>query len=147
MDRLGAGCIVRPDDVETLAFDWGEIRLLSEPKLTGAKQMTCGLVELGIGQGHADHSHPGAEEIIYVISGEGEQTVDGKGPVRVTSGASIFVPEGVTHSTLNTGTDTLRLFVAYSPTGAEEDLRGLPDCKTLPPGQHDTGEFHLVDED
>jgi len=135
MDKLGKGCIVRPEDVETLVYDWGTINILSEPKLTGAERMTCGLVELAPGGGHDRHNHPGTEEIIFVISGEGEQTVDDQGPVHVTPGSSIFVPNSAYHSTLNTGSETMRLLVIYAPTGAEEDLRAIPGVKIVPPGQ------------
>ena len=133
MDKLGDGAVVRPEDVETLVYDWGRINLLSEPKLTGAERMTCGLVQLAPGAGHDRHNHPGTEEIIYVLEGEGEQTVDDHGPVHVTPGSSIFVPKDAFHSTLNTGTETMRLFVIYCPTGAEEDLRSIPGVQTLPP--------------
>ena len=133
MEKLGKGCVVYADEVETLQFDWGKIRLLSEPKLTGAERMTFGRVELDPGAGHDRHNHPDTEEIIYVVSGEGEQMVDDEGPVHVKPGASIFVPNSAYHSTLNTGDETMVLLVAYCPVGAEEDLRALPDCRVLPP--------------
>ncbi len=133
MEQLGKGCVVYADEVETLKFDWGKIRLLSEPKLTGAARMTFGRVELAPGAGHDRHNHPDTEEIIYCLSGVGEQTVDDEGPVAIRPGASIFVPDSAYHSTLNTGTETLVLLVVYCPVGAEEDLRSLPDCRVLPP--------------
>ena len=77
MDKLGKGCVVYADEVETMQFDWGKIRLLSEPGLTGAEMMTFGRVELSPGAGHDRHNHPDTEEIIYVVSGEGEQMVEG----------------------------------------------------------------------
>ena len=135
MDTLGNGAIVRPEDVETLVYDWGKINLLSEPKLTGAERMTCGLVQLAPGAGHDRHNHPGTEEIIFVISGEGEQTVDDHGPVHVSPGSSIFVPKDAFHSTLNTGSQTMQLLVIYSPTGAENELRAIPGVRTVPPGE------------
>jgi oxalate decarboxylase/phosphoglucose isomerase-like protein (cupin superfamily) len=135
VDKLGRGCIVRPKDVDTLVFDWGKIRLFSEPNLTGAERMTFGLVELAPGKGHDRHNHPGTEEVIYVVSGEGEQMVDDQGPVHVGPGASIFVPTGIHHSTLNTGKEPMRLIVVYCPTGAEVALRGAPDVQIVPPAR------------
>lgn len=133
MEQLGAGRVVYDRDVETMVFDWGKIRLLSEPTLTGAERMTFGLVELEPGKGHERHNHPGTEEIIYVVSGEGEQMVDDRGPAHVTPGASIFVPNGAPHSTVNTGSETMRLLVVYAPTGAETALREAPGCQIVPP--------------
>ena len=135
MDKLGNGYIVRNEDVETLVYDWGTIKLLSEPNLTGAERMTCGLVELAPGKGHDRHNHPDTEEIIYVMEGEGEQTVDDHGPVHVSPGSSIFVPNSAFHSTLNTGSEPMRLLVIYAPTGAEDDLRSIEGVQTLPPEQ------------
>jgi oxalate decarboxylase/phosphoglucose isomerase-like protein (cupin superfamily) len=135
MDKLGKGAIVRAEDVETLVYDWGRIHLVSEPKLTGAERMTCGIVELAPGKGHDRHNHPGTEEIIFVLEGEGEQTVDDHGPVHVSPGSSIFVPRDAYHSTLNTGSAPMRLLVVYCPTGAENDLRAIPGVKVVPAGK------------
>jgi len=139
MHKLGKGSIVRPEDVETLVYDWGTIRLLSEPELTGAERMTCGLVELAPGKGHDRHNHPDTEEIIYVVEGTGEQMVDDGGTAEVGPGACIFVPNGAYHSTLNTGEHPMRLLVVYCPTGAEEALRAIPGVKTLPPSNGTPG--------
>jgi oxalate decarboxylase/phosphoglucose isomerase-like protein (cupin superfamily) len=135
MKKLGAGSIVNAADVETLAYDWGMIKLLSEPGVTGAERMTFGLVVLDPGKGHERHDHPGVEEIIYVLSGEGQQMVADQPPVHVAPGACIFLPPGTPHSTLNTGWEPLRLAIAYSPTGPEKVLREIPGCRILPPGQ------------
>lgn len=63
-------------DVDTFAFDWGRLALTVAPETNGATRFSGGIVDLGAGQGHARHNHPGAEEIIFVISGNGEQMVE-----------------------------------------------------------------------
>ena len=135
MDKLGRGYIVYGDDVESLVFDWGTLKFLSEPDVTGAETFSFGMVILAPGKGHESHSHPGVEEIIFVMSGEGEQMVDHQPPVPVRPGASIFIPSGVDHSTINTGWEPLRLLVVYSPPGSERGLRDIPGCQVLPPGE------------
>ena len=135
MHKMGRGAITYGEDVDTLAFDWGDLKFYSTPAATGAERFSFGLVVLKAGKGHDTHNHPGVEEIIYVVSGEGEQSIDGVGPIQVRPGASIHIPAGVPHSTLNTGWEPLRLIVVYSPPGAEIDLAGLPDCKVIPAGQ------------
>jgi oxalate decarboxylase/phosphoglucose isomerase-like protein (cupin superfamily) len=127
---------VQPEDVDAFGFDWGRLTLTVAPEVNGAKQFSGGIVDLPPGQGHTRHNHPGAEEIIFVISGEGQQMVedpDGT-PVTVTvrGGTTIFVPEGRYHSTLNTGSEPMQLFVVYSPTGPETALRELPDFRLIP---------------
>ncbi len=61
MQRLGAGFITTNADVETLAFDWGTVRMLSEPPVTGAGRHSFGVVDVLPGGGHERHNHPGAE--------------------------------------------------------------------------------------
>ena len=48
------------------------------------------------------HSHPG-EEIIYVIEGEWEYQVEGKGAVTLRAGDVLFIPAGVNHGAKNVG--------------------------------------------
>lgn len=129
MQILGSGVITSTQDVDCLEFDWGKIHFLSEPLVTNADRFSFGIVELAAGKGHARHNHPGSEEIIYVVSGEGEQMVDDQPPVKVGPGASVYVPADVYHSTLNTGKETMKLIVVYSPAGPERLLREMPGCK------------------
>jgi oxalate decarboxylase/phosphoglucose isomerase-like protein (cupin superfamily) len=132
MQKLGSGVITTTDDVDRVEFDWGKIHFLSEPAVTNADRFSFGIVELSQGKGHARHNHPGSEEIIYVVSGEGEQMVDDRPPVKVGPGASIYIPADVYHSTVNTGTETLKLIVVYSPAGPERLLREIPGAKVVP---------------
>ncbi|OJV48974.1 MAG: cupin, partial [Burkholderiales bacterium 68-10] len=109
------------------------------PEVNGAKRFSGGVVDLPPGQGHSRHNHPGAEEIIFVISGEGEQMVETPDGVpvvqKVGPGCTVFVPEDRFHSTLNTGTKPMQLFVVYSPAGPELALRDLPDFRLIPHGE------------
>jgi len=125
---------VEPDDVETQLFDWGMIKWLSAPKVTGAKKFSAGIVLLKPGKGHTTHDHPGCEEILYCISGYGKQTVAGE-EKELKPGMMVFIPADVPHSTINTGWETLKLLAIYDPPGPEEFLKTLPDCKVLPAGE------------
>ena len=129
---------VYPKDVDRFGFDWGQLALTVGPEVNGAKTFSGGVVDLPSGQGHARHNHPGSEEIIFVISGEGEQMVeDEKGnPIvrKVSAGCTVFVPDSRFHSTLNTGKGPMQLFVVYSPAGPELGLRELPDFRIVPKG-------------
>jgi oxalate decarboxylase/phosphoglucose isomerase-like protein (cupin superfamily) len=133
MQKPGSGVITTTQDVDSLEFDWGKIHFLSEPAVTGANGFSFGIVELAQGKGHARHNHPGCEEIIYVVSGQGEQMVDDQHPVKVSPGSSIYIPADVYHSTLNTGTEAMKLIVVYSPAGPERLLREIPGCKVVSP--------------
>lgn len=130
---------VYPKDVSAFGFDWGKLALTVAPGVNGAERFSAGVVDVEPGEGHARHNHPGAEEIIFVISGTGEQMVEDEtgNPVtrQVGPGCTVYVPESRYHSTLNTGDGPMRLFVVYSPAGPEEALREMPDFRLLPPGE------------
>src|ERR1700738_2931267 len=111
MHKLGTSIITSTQDVDRLEFAWGKIHFLSEPAVTGADRFSFGVVELAQGKGHARHNHPGAEEIMYVVSRQGEEMVADQPPVKVSAGSSIYIPAEVYHSTVNTGTETLQLIV------------------------------------
>lgn len=130
---------VSPEDVETLAFDWGTLKWLSEPRITNAQNFSAGVVLLASGKGHTRHNHPGVEEILYVMSGQGIQMVeDAEGrPIRqnVSAGMLVHIPADVYHETINTGWEPLKLLAIYSPHGPEALLRAMPDCRIVPAGQ------------
>lgn len=125
---------VSPDDVESLVFDWGVLKWLNTPEVTGSDRFSAGVVRLEPGKGHERHDHPESDEILYVLDGEGEQTVDEE-TRDIDAGEVVFVPRGVPHSTVNTGWETLRLLAVYAPPGPEETLREMPECTVVPPGE------------
>jgi len=59
-------------------------------------------VELAPGVSFPNHTHPG-EEIIYVLEGTWEYTVEGKPPVTLKAGEVLFIPAGTIHSAKNVG--------------------------------------------
>lgn len=130
---------ITPNDVETQVFHWGTIKWMSEVRVTGAQRSAGGVVILDPGKGHARHNHPGSDEILYVISGEGEQMVedDNGNPMyrHVRAGDMVFIPLGVFHSTVNTTWEPMRILAVYSPGGPEAFLRSLPDCTIIPAGE------------
>jgi oxalate decarboxylase/phosphoglucose isomerase-like protein (cupin superfamily) len=126
---------VYPKDVDAFGFDWGQLSLTVGPDTNGASRFSGGVVDLPSGQGHTRHNHPGAEEIIFVIAGEGQQMVEDEfgNPIvaEVRAGCTVYVPESRFHSTTNTGSGPMQLFVVYSPAGPERALKDLPDFRII----------------
>jgi quercetin dioxygenase-like cupin family protein len=54
-------------------------------------------VELAPGVAFPKHTHPG-EEIIYVLEGRWEYTVEGKPSVTLKAGVVLFIPAGTIHA-------------------------------------------------
>ena len=126
---------VDPQAVPTQTFDWGAIKWLVTPETQEGAGLTFGEVVLQPGRGHDRHNHPNAEEILYVLSGDGEQMLDDGDPFPVRAGDTIYVPTAVFHSTRNTGWEPLRLLALYNPAGSEQALRELPDFFEVPAGE------------
>jgi quercetin dioxygenase-like cupin family protein len=58
------------------------------------------------------HTHPG-EEIAYVLKGTIVYELEGRDPVTLTEGQSLFIPSGVPHSARNIGKDTASELATY----------------------------------
>jgi quercetin dioxygenase-like cupin family protein len=61
-------------------------------------------VELDAGVEFGRHRHPG-DEIVNVLEGSLEYTLDGEPPVTLRAGDVLFIPAGTVHSARNVGTD------------------------------------------
>ena len=59
-------------------------------------------VELDPGVAFGKHTHPG-EEIAYVLEGSFEYQVEGKPPVTLKAGETLFIPAGTIHAAKNVG--------------------------------------------
>ncbi|MBD3175660.1 MAG: cupin domain-containing protein [Armatimonadia bacterium] len=132
MSETNGKRFVTPDQVETQVFDWGSLKWMSEPRVTGAERFSAGVVLLAPGKGHESHNHPGVEEILYIISGTGEQMV-GDERRQVGPGDLVHIPPDVYHETINTGWDELKILAIYSPPGPEAELRKMPGVQIVPP--------------
>lgn len=125
---------IEPDNVESLSFDWGVLKWMSTPDVTGGERFSAGVVKLEPGKGHERHTHPDSDEILYVVRGEGEQEIADE-TQDIAAGDMAHIPEGVEHGTINTGWEPLTLLAVYAPPGPEEVLRNDPDCQIIPAGQ------------
>ena len=126
---------IDPGTVPTQTFDWGAIKWFVTPTAINGAIMAFGEVVVMPGGGHDRHNHPDAEEILYFLSGEGQQMLDDGEPFAVAAGDTIYIPAGVYHSTRNTGWEPLRILALYNPGGPELALADLPDFKELPAGR------------
>ena len=130
---------VYADDVDNFGFDWGRLALTCAPEVNSAAQFSAGIVFVPPGQGHTRHNHPGAEEIIFILKGKGEQMIEDENGTpetrEVGPGCTVFIPESRFHATKNIGSEAMEIFVVYSPTGPEKVLREAPDFRLIPAGE------------
>jgi quercetin dioxygenase-like cupin family protein len=69
-------------------------------------------VDLAPGVAFPPHSHPG-EEIAYVIEGLLEYRLEGRPPVTLRAGETVFIPTGTIHSAKNVGTGNAAELATY----------------------------------
>ena len=76
------------------------------------RELVQTIVELAPGTTAPRHWHPG-EEIIYVLEGTWEYTVEGKPPVTLKAGDVLFIPAGTIHAAKNVGSDNAAELATY----------------------------------
>ncbi|MBX5149842.1 cupin domain-containing protein [Rhizobium lentis] len=59
-----------------------------------------------------NHSHPG-EEVAFVLEGTLEYRLEGREPVTLRAGQSLFIPSGVVHSARNVGSGKASELATY----------------------------------
>ncbi len=68
--------------------------------------------EFDSGFGTGRHTHSG-EELTYVLEGEIEVRVDGQPPRVIKAGETFFLPAGVVHEGVNTGSAKVKVLATY----------------------------------
>lgn len=109
---------------------WGRHWWLSEPDLTGTKNLTLVRVTMRPGTGHAFHHHPAREEIIYIVDGVAEQWVDRERRT-LRAGEIAFIPKKVVHAIYNSSKKPMTFLAILSPATARGPF--LVDCSNEEP--------------
>ena len=129
---------VSPGEVETVMAEWVTAKILADPSMPGAERMSAVSLFFEPGKGHARHNHPESEQIIFVVSGEGEMMIEFEEgvPVKqnISAGSLVYIPKGAYHSTFNTGWEPIRILAVYSPPGPEAAMRNSQEFQVLPAG-------------
>lgn len=100
-------------DQSEVQYPWGAIRWLMNGKIDADAGQTFGVVRINAGQKNALHIHPNCEELLYVLSGDGETSVGDK-TVPLHPGDLVRIPPGVLHQATVTGTTPLIAVISYS---------------------------------
>ncbi len=110
-----ASSVVREDEREYMPVEWGKTKNIFGPENVGTKYLKINITEYAPGTQHKLHRHPGQEEVILILEGEGiTRTDDGDKPIR--AGDFVFVPADTDHATLNVFKDKpMKAVVIKSP--------------------------------
>jgi quercetin dioxygenase-like cupin family protein len=86
--------------------------LLQADLSTSGREVIQVLVEFAPGVTAPWHAHPG-EEIAYVVEGQLEYTLQGKPPLILNAGDSLFIPQGTSHTAKNVGSGNATELATY----------------------------------
>ena len=92
--------VVRENEREFTPVDWGKTKNLFGPENGGTKYLKINITEYAPGTEHKLHRHPGQEEVIFVLEGEGITRTDA-GDQSIHAGSFVFVPADTDHATIN----------------------------------------------
>jgi quercetin dioxygenase-like cupin family protein len=98
-------------------FPWCHVETMSNPEIVGAKEIILVRATFPPHAAHKFHTHPGREEIIYVISGQAEQWVE-KEKRLLNPGEMAHIPKNTPHATRNPSSSPLIFLAILSPVEA-----------------------------
>lgn len=99
--------------------DGSEIRELLAHRNSSIRNQSLAEATLRMGQSTRSHYHPKAEEIYYILRGEGRMKIGGE-ERRVGSGDAIAIPAGTPHQICHQGREDL-VFLCCCAPGYEPD--------------------------
>ena len=102
----------------------GAVTILVDPKNSGETSF-CVLVQtLDPGAMVPPHHHENAEQVLFVVSGQGTITLADR-QLEASPGATVHVPKGTRHGISNSGGAPLQILEATSPPGFQEIFREM----------------------
>ena len=127
-EELAKKRVITPRDLETQVFDFATVQWFI------GERFSFGISLMPPGGGHEKHSHPGIEEVLYVISGEMDEVFyPEEKKYHVTPGSFVHIPPGKEHATEVVSWEPVKVLAIYVPAGPEKELREACDT-VLPPG-------------
>jgi len=113
---------VRPEDTATYIdpVSKSELRIVIDQHLGGTTAVSVAELIIPAGVDVPDHVHQSAE-IFYVLSGELEQTSEGK-VQKLTAGMACLVPASTTTHHKVTSKEPVRALVIWAPGGEEKRI-------------------------
>ncbi|HWR37881.1 MAG TPA: histidine kinase [Patescibacteria group bacterium] len=124
---------------KTQFFEWGSILWFVEPGNLDMERLSVGLVTFYPNTTQTDHLHAGDEQVIYVVSGQGQQMIDGQTSV-IKPGHIQHISPYTRHSMINNSDEELKLIIVYTPSKFQQ-LLSQPAAPETPESADDIRSF------
>ena len=95
-----------------------------DPGLSGPTDLCVLTQSLAPGSVVPTHHHVTAEQVLFVVSGSGQISLDGS-LLEAQTGTTVHIPKGVPHEIVNTGDEALTLLEITSPPGFQDIFREM----------------------
>ena len=105
---------VSSDSKKIICENWGTLQWIVDGKDGTSEVMTVGKVTIYPEKSNPYHTHPNCEEILYVITGELEHTIDEERTVRLSAGDTMVIPQGERHNARNIGKTDAVVLVSFN---------------------------------
>lgn len=106
-------CIRRNIAAGGEARAFGAVRWLAGAEAGDGAEMAVAHAVFEPGKGNEEHTHPDAEELVFVIEGEIEHTL-ADASVRLRAGDVFIVPRGAPHRLWGAGETPARALIVFS---------------------------------
>lgn len=92
---------------------WGRLEWMVSGALGNSDTMTVGRCYIRPGEQNPRHHHPNCDEVLHVLRGTIEHTVD-EDKVMMGPGDTISIPSGAVHNAHNVGEDEAVFVISFS---------------------------------
>jgi len=121
--------IVNLNEVPVGKITGRETRDLISGKTVGSKGISLRIADVLPGAlCTPGHVHTECEEVIFILSGQGEIKI-GEEPFPMKIGDAILLPTGVPHLIRNTGKEVMRMACSFSSNDISRDLKNEEGMK------------------
>jgi len=103
----------RANQHKVIYEDWGSLSWLASKPLGNAEGLTVGRATIKPGQTNPRHRHPKSEEVLYLLKGRINHTLDDK-TITMSAGDVITIAPGVFHNASCIGSENADMIVVYS---------------------------------
>jgi len=98
---------------EVIREDWGSLTWLASRALGNAQGLTVGYATIKAGHTNPRHRHPKSEEVLYLLKGRINHTLDDK-TITMSAGDVVTIKPGVFHNASCIGTEDAEMVIVYS---------------------------------
>ncbi|MGI8867914.1 MAG: cupin domain-containing protein [Mycobacteriales bacterium] len=101
-----------PADYRVETHPWGELVWMVSGALGTSEKLTVGRCYINPGQANPRHYHPNCDEVLYVLRGTIEHTVDDDA-FPMQAGDTVSIPSGSYHNARNVGTEVAEFVITF----------------------------------